>query len=69
MSKKATATSDPRLVERVLGEYREMPGPALTIEQACRLWNCDERTVRRIADVLVSARVLHWSQDGKLIGR
>jgi hypothetical protein len=26
------------LVERVLGEYREMPGLALTIEQARRLW-------------------------------
>jgi hypothetical protein len=25
---------DARLVERVLGEYREMPGLALTIEQA-----------------------------------
>ena len=29
---------DARLVERVLGEYREMPGLALTIEQARRLW-------------------------------
>lgn len=27
---------DARLVDRVLGEYREMPGLALTIEQACR---------------------------------
>ena len=29
---------DARLVERVLGEYREMPGLALTIEQERRLW-------------------------------
>ena len=26
-----------RLIERVLGEYREMPGLALTIDQAWRL--------------------------------
>jgi hypothetical protein len=29
---------DAGLIERVLGEYREMPGLALTIEQARRLW-------------------------------
>jgi hypothetical protein len=67
-AEEVSVTSDPRLVERVLGEYREMPGLALTIDQACRLWDCDERTVRRIADVLVKAKVLRWSQDGRLIG-
>ena len=35
---------DARLIERVLGEYREMPGLALTIEQARRLWGCDAAT-------------------------
>jgi hypothetical protein len=29
---------DARLVDGVLGEYREMPGLALTIEHARRLW-------------------------------
>jgi len=36
-----------RLVDRVLGEYREMPGLALTIEQARRLWRCDAVTCQR----------------------
>jgi hypothetical protein len=30
--------SDAGLIERVLGEYREMSGLALTVDQAQRLW-------------------------------
>ena len=58
---------DARLVERVLGEYREMPGLALTIEQARRLWGCDAVTCQRIVDVLVERHVLRWSRDRRLI--
>jgi hypothetical protein len=32
---------DAALTEQVLGEYREMTGLALTVEQAQRLWGCD----------------------------
>lgn len=46
---------DACLVDRVLGEYWEMPGLALTIDQARRLWGCDAVTCRRIADVLVDS--------------
>ena len=58
---------DARLVDRVLGEYREMPGLALTIEQARRLWGCDAVTCQRIVDVLVERHVLRWSRHGRLI--
>ena len=58
---------DARLVERALGEYREMPGLALTIEQARRLWGCDAVTCQRIVDVLVERHVLRWSRDRRLI--
>ena len=58
---------DARLVDRVLGEYREMPGLALTIEQARRLWGCDAVTCQRIVDVLVERHVLRWSRDRRLI--
>ena len=58
---------DARVIERVLGEYREMPGLALTIEQARRLWGCDAVTCQRIVDVLVERRVLRWSRDRRLI--
>ena len=58
---------DAHLIERVLGEYREMPGLALTIEQARRLWGCDAVTCQRIVDVLVERHVLRWSRDRRLI--
>jgi hypothetical protein len=51
----------------VLAEYREMPGLALTIDQARRLWGCDAVTCRRIADVLADQRILRWSRRGLLI--
>ena len=41
-----TASDDPvvsLLIERVLGEYREMPGHALTLVQAQRLWEWKRR--------------------------
>jgi hypothetical protein len=58
---------DPRLIERVLAEYREMPGVALTLEQARRLWGCDEVTCRRVADALLARHELRWSHDHRLI--
>jgi len=58
---------DARLVDRVLGEYREMPGLALTIEQARRLWGSDAATCQRIVDALVERHVLRWSRDRRLI--
>ena len=60
---------DAALIERILGEYREMPGLALTIGQAQRLWACDRDTCCRIADVLVQAQTLRWSPDGLLVLR
>ena len=58
---------DARLTARVLAEYREMPGLALTIEQARRLWGCDAETCQRVVDVLVERHVLRWSRDRRLI--
>ena len=63
----ADDASDIALIERILGEYREMPGLALTVDQAQRLWGCDAVTCRRIADVLVERRVLRWSRERRLM--
>lgn len=60
---------DATLIDRILGEYREMPGLALTIDQAQRLWGCDAATVRRVIDVLVARGLLQWSRDGRVISR
>ena len=67
-----TAIDDPvdaTLTDRILGEYREMPGLALTIEQAQRLWGCEADTARRVIDLLVSRGVLQWSRDRRVIAR
>lgn len=58
---------DAGLIDRVVGEYREMPGLALTIDQARRLWGCDASTCQRIADMLVERHVLRWSREQRLI--
>ena len=39
------------LLIRVLGEYREMPGLALTFNQAQRLWGCDATTCRAVVEL------------------
>jgi hypothetical protein len=56
-------THDPML-QRVRGEYLEMPGLRLTCRQAQRLWGFDEHTCRGILTSLVEAGFLHRTQDG-----
>jgi hypothetical protein len=56
-----------KLMERILSEYREMPGLAVTLDQAQRLWGCDAATVRIVAEALVTRGALHWSRDRRLV--
>lgn len=58
---------DAYLITRVLGEYREMPGLAVTEAQARRLWGCDEVTCSRVIEVLVTQGHLRWSRERLLI--
>ena len=58
---------DVGLIERIVGEYREMPGLALTMDQARRLWGCNAETCHRVIDVLVARGTLRWSREGLLI--
>ena len=60
---------DAGLIERILGEYREMPRLALTMEQARRLWGCDAVTCRCVIDGLVARGVLRWSREVRLMCR
>ena len=46
------------LLQRVCGEFLEMPGLRLTSQQARRLWGLDEPTCREILDFLVDAKFL-----------
>jgi hypothetical protein len=51
-------------VERICGEFREMPGLALTAAQACRLWNLDVHTCHATLAQLVEAGFLCQKDDG-----
>jgi hypothetical protein len=46
------------LLQRVCGEFLEMPGLRLTSQQARRLFGLDEPTCREVLDFLVDARFL-----------
>jgi hypothetical protein len=61
MTEPMTALTDPRLLQRVHGEFMEMPGLRLTVAQACRLWNVDATTGRDVLDHLVHEQFLRLS--------
>jgi len=60
------ATTGP-LLDRIRGEYREMPGLRLTFPQACRLWHIDTATCRALLDTLIAERFLHEIRNGEFI--
>ena len=57
----------PTLLERVQGEFNEMPGMQLTINQAARLWGLDQASCRRVIDALVDAAFLRWTPAGTVV--
>lgn len=54
------------LVERVRGEFIEMPGLQLTEAQAAKLWGIEPRDCRKIVEVLVGADFLRWTPNGRI---
>lgn len=62
-----THTLYPSLLDRARGEFLEMPGLALTVPQACRLWALDERTCLELLDALVQARFLRRGARGRYL--
>lgn len=56
---------DSRLCERILGEYREMPGLRLSAGQAARLWGLEAGFCEGILDRLVRAGHLARSVRGE----
>ena len=53
------------LLRRARGEYREMPGMRLTIDQAMRLWDLDRQTCSDLFASLVAAHFLEVGCDGR----
>ncbi len=50
---------------RIRGEYREMPGMRLRLEQAMRLWSIDGLTCRQALDDLVQEGFLQRDETGR----
>jgi len=59
------SASEDALLRRVRGEYREMPGMRLTIEQAMRLWNIDRRTCAAVFNSLIASHFLEMDGFGR----
>jgi len=53
------------LLQRVRGEYLEMPGLRLTKDQASRLWGLDRVTCEKLLYELLDARFLARTRDGR----
>jgi hypothetical protein len=53
------------LFRRARGEYREMPGMRLTIDQAMRLWDLDRQTCSDLLNSLVATRFLELDATGR----
>jgi hypothetical protein len=60
---------DFRLLTRVRGEYREMPGLTLTFGQACRLWQVDATTCEAVLQRLLAEGFLVKSASGAYAAR
>ena len=50
-----------KILERVQGEFNEMPGLRLTPEQAARLWNLEPPACSEVLRRLVAKSFLRWS--------
>lgn len=52
------------IIERVRGEFRAMPGLALTLAQAGKLWSLDSATCTEVLSQLVGSGFLCRRADG-----
>ena len=61
--------SSPRreTLNRIRGEYEEMPGLTLRREQARRLWQLDDVTCGELLDALVEMQFLRRRDDGRYV--
>ena len=54
-------------LDRVRGEYLEMPGLSLTERQAQRLWNVDPEMCRALLEALTQAGFLYRTAGGAYV--
>lgn len=63
MKRQSLGTTD-EVLQRVRGEFLEMPGLRLTEPQARRLWNLDAAACEELLRALVDAKFLFRTRDG-----
>jgi hypothetical protein len=59
------STTDDRILQRIRGEFLEMPGLRLTCQQAQRLWRLDQETCLALLEFLVETNFLCRLGDGR----
>jgi len=62
-----TDSNPQRLMLRICGEFREMPGLCLTRAQAQRLWGLDASTCRAVLRTLVDSGFLRMTTNGMYV--
>ena len=55
------------VLQRIQGEFIEMPGLRLTPAQAQRLWGLDRSVCDQLLDALVKAKFLSQTRDGAFV--
>ena len=55
------------VLQRVRGEYKEMPGLRLTAAQAQKLWGLDRAACDALLCALVDAKFLFRTRDGAFV--
>ena len=55
------------LIDRARAEFMEMPGLALTLPQAARLWNLGLDDCRSVINALIDAGFLRWTEGNTLV--
>ena len=55
------------ILHRARGEFLEMPGLRLTVQQARRLWNLETTICETLLSTLVESRFLVRLQDGAFV--
>jgi len=53
------------LITRIRGEFHEMPGMRLSLDQAMRLWSLDRETCVGVLEQLMVARFLELDGNGQ----
>ena len=67
LAKKTRIMKGQSLVDRIRGEFREMPGLQLTFAQAQRLFGLEAAACRRVIDALVESSFLRWTASGTIV--